>query len=350
MCEVVREGGDDLSGCIRADKLIRAKARSPRAGIHVRRSADCVDGLPVYGLHTREFHPDPGIVCRPTSRCRGRVLEWLTSHWVRAMVRDNPSRLHIAPASSRGDLRKSKKQKRLRDFSRGRRTSAANAGAVTTPEYKIDRTKSQTKKKRQRVIAYIDGFNLYFGLREARWKRFYWLNVQTLVRHLLKANQELVFTKYFTSRVSEPPEKERRQSIFLEALETLSQFRIYYGHYQTNLQRCRKCANEVMIPSEKMTDVNIAVEILSDAYQDKFDVALLVSADSDLTAPVLAIKDLFPKKRIIVAFPPHRHSAHLQRLAHGSLKIGRASLAKSVFPDRVPKAGGFVLRKPDEWK
>jgi uncharacterized LabA/DUF88 family protein len=202
----------------------------------------------------------------------------------------------------------------------------------------------------QRVIAYIDGFNLYYGLKAAHWKRFYWLNLQTLVRNILKADQELVFTKYFTSRVSYPPEKERRQSTFLEALETLNGFRIYYGQYQTNPQTCRKCGNKEMIPSEKMTDVNIAVEILTDAYQDMFDAAILVSADSDLTAPVVAIKNLFPDKRIVIAFPPKRHSAQLERLAHGSLQIGRATLAKSVFPKKVSKADGFILQKPPEWK
>lgn len=205
------------------------------------------------------------------------------------------------------------------------------------------------EKLNQRVIAYIDGFNLYYGVKAARWKRYYWLNLQTLVRNLLRPGQELVFTKYFTSRVSYPPEKERRQSTFLEALETLDEFRIYYGHYQANPQTCKKCGNKVMIPSEKMTDVNIAVEILTDAYQDMFDAAILISADSDLTAPVLAIKNLFPDKRIVIAFPPQRHSAQLERLAHGSLQIGRAILAKSVFPNRVPKADGFILQKPAEW-
>ena len=205
------------------------------------------------------------------------------------------------------------------------------------------------KNMNQRVIAYIDGFNLYYGVKAARWKRYYWLNLQTLVRNLLKPGQELVFTKYFTSRVSYTPEKERRQSAFLEALETLDEFRIYYGHYQANPQICKKCGNKVMIPSEKMTDVNIAVEILTDAYQDMFDTAILVSADSDLTAPVLAIKNQFPDKRIIIAFPPQRHSVQLERLAHGSLQIGRAILAKSVFPNRVPKADGFILQKPAEW-
>ncbi len=210
--------------------------------------------------------------------------------------------------------------------------------------------KSSTRTTRKRVVAYIDGFNLYFGLKSAGWRRFYWLNVQLLARHLVKAGQDLVFTKYFTSRVPFPADKERRQSTFLEALETLSDLRIYYGHYQNNLQRCHKCGHKVWIPNEKMTDVNIAVEMMSDAYQNRFDVALLISADSDLSAPVLAIKDLFPEKRVIVAFPPQRHSAQLQRLAHGYLQIGRASMAQSLFPDKVPKPDGFVLKRPAEWR
>ena len=202
---------------------------------------------------------------------------------------------------------------------------------------------------RERIITNIDGFNLYFGLKSAGMKRFYWLNLQLMVQNLLKAHQELVFTKYFTSRVSYPADKQRRQSTFIEALETLNDLRVYYGHYQANPQRCRKCGNKVMIPSEKMTDVNIAVEMMSDAYQNLFDVALLVSADSDLTAPILAIKNLFPQKRVIVVFPLQRHSAQLQHLAHGYLQIGRANLAKSVFPDKVQKADGFVLQRPPEW-
>ena len=42
-----------------------------------------------------------------------------------------------------------------------------------------------------RVIAYVDGFNLYFGLKDKGWRRFYWLNVQLLVQNLLKLNQDL---------------------------------------------------------------------------------------------------------------------------------------------------------------
>ena len=39
-----------------------------------------------------------------------------------------------------------------------------------------------------------------------------------------------------------------------------------------------------------MTDVNMAVELLSDAQDDEYDVAILVSADSDLAGPIEAVR------------------------------------------------------------
>jgi uncharacterized LabA/DUF88 family protein len=200
------------------------------------------------------------------------------------------------------------------------------------------------------VIAYIDGFNLYFGLKSQKWQRYYWLDLKLLAKNLLKRHQELIFTKYFTSRVSFPPDKCRRQSTFIEALETLTDFQIFYGKYQLNSRQCRNCGQKDQIPNEKMTDVNIAVEMLADAFQDSFDVALLVSADSDLTAPVISIKRLFPQKEIVAAFPPQRFSTELAKHVHAYFTIGRANLAKSIFPERVQKADGYVLQCPTEWK
>jgi hypothetical protein len=77
----------------------------------------------------------------------------------------------------------------------------------------------------ERVIAYVDGFNLYFGLRSKGWKRYYWLNVQALAQNLLKRGQALVVTKYFTARIAGPPDKQERQSAYIEALETLREYR-----------------------------------------------------------------------------------------------------------------------------
>jgi len=202
----------------------------------------------------------------------------------------------------------------------------------------------------ERVISYIDGFNLYFGLKSSNWRRYYWLNLQLLSQNLLKIDQSLILMKYFTSRVSYPQDKRKRQSTFIEALETLDDFRIFYGRYQSNPRQCRKCGYKEMVQSEKKSDVNIAVELLTDAYQNNFDTALLMSADADLTAAILAVKDLFPTKKVVIAFPPQRYSAELAKHAHGYFSIGRANLAKSVFPEVIQRADGFVLRCPPEWK
>jgi uncharacterized LabA/DUF88 family protein len=202
----------------------------------------------------------------------------------------------------------------------------------------------------ERVIVYIDGFNLYFGLKSKNWKRYYWLNLQKLASNLLKPNQTLVMTKYFTSRVSDPPSKVQRQGKFIEALETLDNFKIYYGHYLSNPKACRKCGNIESVPSEKMTDVNIAVEMLTDAFEDKFDIAMLVSADSDLIGPIKSVTRLFPKKKVVVAFPPDRFSFALKETSSGSFTIGRKKIAESIFPDEVKKKDGFILIKPDRWQ
>ncbi len=202
----------------------------------------------------------------------------------------------------------------------------------------------------QRVITYVDGFNLYFALKDKDWKRYYWLNVKKLAENLIKPDQRLITTKYFSSRVKKPVNKQKRQTTFIEALETLDNFEIYYGKYQLNTRKCRKCGYTEIVPSEKMTDVNIATELLSDAFQDKFDTALLISADSDLTAPLNTVRRLFAKKRVVIAFSPARYSSDLAKSANAHFIIGRNKLAKSVFPEEVIKLDGFTLRRPPSWQ
>lgn len=201
-----------------------------------------------------------------------------------------------------------------------------------------------------RVIAYIDGFNLYFGLRAEGWKRYYWLNVQLLMQKLLKDDQVLVKTKYFTSRITYPKSKEKRQSTYIEALETLQDLKIYYGQYRLKSYDCYKCKKENKAITEKMTDVKISVEMLVDAYQDKYDTALLVTGDSDLVPVINAIKKLFPLKRIVVVFPPKRYTAELAQKFHAHIVLRRTTIAQSLFPDEVKKPDGFVLKKPESWK
>ena len=86
------------------------------------------------------------------------------------------------------------------------------------------------------------------------------------------------------------------------------------------------------------------------AFALAFDVALLVSADSDLTGPIQAVRRLFTRKRIVVAFPPERSSFALKSAANGVTYVGRNALSGSVFPDLVARADGVVLHRPPEWR
>jgi uncharacterized LabA/DUF88 family protein len=201
----------------------------------------------------------------------------------------------------------------------------------------------------ERIIAYIDGFNLYFGLKSKGWRKYYWLNQKLLIENLLTSNQSLITTKYFTARVTMPPDKVKRQSDYLEALGTLSDFNIFYGHYLIDFVECYKCGNMIFKPNEKMTDVNIAVELMKDAYNDNFDKAFLVSADSDLISPVRTIRELFPNKKVIVIFPPGRSSKQLKKFADGYFTIGHGKLAVSQFPNNITKVDGYILERPKEW-
>lgn len=203
-----------------------------------------------------------------------------------------------------------------------------------------------------RVVSYVDGFNLYFGLRDRGWRKYYWLDLVTLSRHLLKPDQDLLSVHYFTARIRSNRHNSRdmqRQNTYLEALATLSGLTLHFGHYLEKPRECRRCGAIWMDYEEKMTDVNIAVQLLSDAFDDRFDTALIVSADSDLTTPARQVRRRFPHKRIIVAQPPGRHSSELTKAATGYFTVGEDKVRQSQLPPTVTRADGFVLHRPAYW-
>ena len=203
--------------------------------------------------------------------------------------------------------------------------------------------------KKERVLAFIDGFNLYFGMREAGFHHCRWLDVKRLVQSLLQPNQELVGVKYFTSRVSNNPDKQKRQSTYIDALES-TKIEIFYGNYQAGTAECKRCGHVWRNEKEKMTDVNIATAIIVDAFADKYDMAMLISGDSDLTPPIKAVHKLFPQQRVFIAFPPKRHNSSMAIVAKGSFIIGRKKLMDAQFDEEVISNTGFKLKRPLEWK
>jgi uncharacterized LabA/DUF88 family protein len=203
-----------------------------------------------------------------------------------------------------------------------------------------------------RVNVYVDGFNLYFGLKSKGWRRHFWLNLVALSHSLLKPNQHLGNVHYFTSRIRANGNNQKdmqRQTCYLEALGTLPDLQTHFGHYLEKPRVCKHCGATWMGYEEKMTDVNIAVQMLKDAFEDRFDMAILISGDSDLTSPVKTLRNQFPEKRIVIAFPPGRKSAELSKAAHAFFTIGEANLRQSQLMQQVVRRDGFVLQRPISW-
>ncbi len=203
-----------------------------------------------------------------------------------------------------------------------------------------------------RVLSYIDGLNLYHGLRSREWKKYYWLDLVGLTQRLLKQQQILEAVHYFTSTILPRDGHDsamRRQICYLDALRTLPLLNIHLGRFSEKSSQCRHCGAEWRKYEEKMTDVNIATQLLTDAFDDRFETALLISADSDLTTPVRVIRCRFPQKRVIVAWPPERRSEDLRRAATASTSISETALRLSQLPATVTSESGHLLKRPKEW-
>lgn len=199
----------------------------------------------------------------------------------------------------------------------------------------------------KRVIVYIDGFNLYFGMR-SQYNNTRWLNIKELAQNIVTENEELIEVQYFTSMVSNDPGKEKRQRTYISALET-TDISIFYGHYKTKPKSCHKCGFTWSQYEEKMTDVNIATNMIINAMEDKFDKAILVSGDSDLVPPIKAVLTNFPKKEVIVGFPPKRFNHSVKIAATNHFIIGRQKLTKSQFPVEIVLADETKITKPQQW-
>ena len=202
----------------------------------------------------------------------------------------------------------------------------------------------------ERVGVYIDGFNLYYGVRAATGRRFLWLDVEKLARELLRPHQTLERVCYFTSRVRTPAASHLRQTAYLEALQTATGIEVVEGFLQQTYRICPACGATTTRIEEKRTDVHIACRMLDDAHRNRVDVSALVSADSDL-APVIGLIQALPRRRVLVAFPPRRYSTELVRVTNGAMKfVSVAMLRRSQLPDPVIAPTGLRIRRPTYWQ
>lgn len=201
------------------------------------------------------------------------------------------------------------------------------------------------------LIVYVDGFNLYHGMKDKFGRRLLWLDLVELSRSV-RPKSSLLQVRYFTAPVLDNPPAASRQGRYQQALlaHNGALIDIVQGRYQKKTLTCRSCEDTWIRYEEKETDVNIATSIVSDAAAGVADSMLIVSADSDLVPAVRAARELNPSLFVASAFPPARFSAELKKLMPSSFSIGTTKLTQSQLPKVVKDAGGRTYGRPAKWK
>lgn len=208
-----------------------------------------------------------------------------------------------------------------------------------------------------RTRVYIDGYNLYYAcLRRSPYK---WLDLHALCCALLPRNQ-VDMVRYFTAQVSarpHDPSQPQRQQTYFRALATIPQVSIHLGHFLTHEVTMPDAAAwnngryrpvRVIKTEEKGSDVNLATHLLMDAFDDSFDVAVIVSNDSDLKEPISQVRGRFGK-RIGLLVPRTIHvSRALQPVADFVKRFGPTALANAQFPASLTDTIG-TFHKPQGW-
>lgn len=202
-----------------------------------------------------------------------------------------------------------------------------------------------------RGAIYYDGFNLYHATDELKQPYLKWCNLRRLgelvARGHAKSIERAVFcTAYFPGDHS----KRVRHEAYVNALK-LADVETRFGHTTTEPMSCRSCTHKWDQPREKETDINLALALFADACDDLYDVAFLVTADTDQASTVNAFRSRFPEKMIINVVPPGRTpSKQLADLCHAKIKLTARHLDECAFPEMVTKAGEKTVYRPYEYQ
>ena len=199
-----------------------------------------------------------------------------------------------------------------------------------------------------RVIAFVDGFNLYHSLAdEPNYSKYKWLNIRKLLE-LYVAPKDLREVYYFTSLTTWNADKMSRHKVLLRAFEQVGAS-IVYGEFRRRDRYCPNCKTHYIAHEEKQTDVNIAIYLFRLAIEDRYDTALILSGDSDLIPSIKAVKATFPSKRTGVLIPIGRRAEELKATCDFSIKIREKNLAKCQFENPLKMSDGSFLEKPHTW-
>lgn len=206
----------------------------------------------------------------------------------------------------------------------------------------------------RKVIGFIDGFNLYHALMKEDNQglfphaKYRWLNYRKLIEQYLETDDELKVVYYFTAVYPDNPGRKQRHNDFIRVQMDLG-VKVIRGRFRPVQRLCKLCNRLYPAHEEKRTDVNIAVNMVKLAYEDAFDKAILISADSDLVPALEIIKQARPLVRCIVVLPIGGKGIALSNAASHALEMKEKHLRNCVLPDPYVTKNGTAIARPVDW-
>ena len=166
----------------------------------------------------------------------------------------------------------------------------------------------------QRVAIFIDGSNLYHDL-----KKF---NIKTTFEEIIKkleTKREIVDIFYYTALPDKSINEEKYQEHkrFLEKIKKIPNFHVIL----CNLRKIifKDGSIEFMIKGD---DIYLATDLIKGAYENLYDVAIIVSGDADFIPAINLVQK--NRKKVINAFFPKSSSYLLRDCCDGSINLKKA--------------------------
>ena len=197
----------------------------------------------------------------------------------------------------------------------------------------------------ERAIAFVDGFNLYHAIDGLNRPHLKWIDLRALAHSFLRDGQVLIAVKYYTAYATWLPGAYARHREYVAALKA-SGVHVLLSEFRDRPSECYRCGHRWIGHEEKQTDVQMAVDIVADCLENRFDLALVITADSDLTPAISRVRTS-PGKRLLMIAPPGRFNrARDLQFTH---QIRRGRIARFLLPAVVTGDGQVVATRPPEY-
>tara|TARA_Y100000310_G_scaffold344591_1_gene458182 strand:- start:9771 stop:10364 length:594 start_codon:yes stop_codon:yes gene_type:complete len=175
----------------------------------------------------------------------------------------------------------------------------------------------------KRVILFIDGSNFYYGLKSiyGNSKELSNFNFKKLGK-ILAEGRELLEIFYYNAPLdyTKSPEKYAKQQKFFEKIKSTGKVKLILSR----LQKRKIKGTEKYYYVVKGDDIHIAADMIKGAYENHYDIAVLVSGDADFIPAVSIVQE--KEKNVENIYFKKSLSWHLKQKCNKSLKLTRKIL------------------------